>query len=136
MSGWVIAVRELYERGPLPIGQFRPQYSGRIQRDISMDLQRAIRLGLVNSPGRGGRVARPYTLTPAGFAFAEGRLAPVVPPYQAKYRAGRPKGSRVVLRPTWLAALPKANEIKLNDNESRCTRCVMTMNARWAGAAC
>lgn len=115
MAGWVLVVRELYERGPLTIKEFRAQSApGQTTRYLGSDLARATRLGLIKPPGRGGHQPRPYVLTPAGVAFAENRLAPVWPGYTPRPgRCGVPRGHRVVLRPTWLASLPATNTIRL-----------------------
>lgn len=101
-------VRELYERGPLRVCDLRPQYGPDSQRNVGTDLRRAALLGLVTLPGKAGGQPT-YSLTEQGVAFAEGRLRAVSVPGEPNGRTGRPKGTRLTLRPSWTAALGPLN---------------------------
>ena len=114
MSGWVLLVRELYERGPLRAKDFETLRYRDCMLGVHTYLERCAVLGLVERPGRhGSDGARPYVLTPLGVDVAEGRVRFVVPPFKrAGERGGRPKGTKMVARPTWLSSLPRANEVR------------------------
>lgn len=119
MSAWRLVVRELYERGPLRGTEVRSLFKSEELTGPYTALQTAARMGLVRSPGRGTN--QPYTLTDAGRAMVENRLAAVVPKYRTgRQKGGRPQGTQLVLRPTWLASLPPANEIRLRQEPAEC----------------
>lgn len=97
MSAWRLAVRELYAAG----GEcHRARMSGDITRAA---LDEAARRGMIEAPGKNGD--RIYRLTADGWALAQNRLAMVVR-RTGTFDLGRPVGSVLVPRPTWLASLP------------------------------
>lgn len=117
MSGWRVVVRQLHEAGR-PLRSF----------DLLVDnagyaLAHAARLGLVKSPGRWCyRVDTDeygvWELTPLGVDFAEGRVVRLL-----RQRRHRPTDRNFIVRfqATWLAALPRANEVRLTCACASCT---------------
>lgn len=119
MSAWRLVVRELYLRGPLQGVAIRSLFTSQSLTGPYQALRTAAHMGLVRPPGRGTN--KPYTLTEAGQSLVENRLAAVVPEYRTgRPRGGRPRGTQLVLRPTWLASLPPTNEIRLQTEAAAC----------------
>ena len=103
MSGWVIAMQEVYKAGgTMPVCKmFSPL----------REIERAREKGMFKRRGRGGSVYA-VTLTQRGIDYLEGRITLAVPAGQSSNK-GRAPGSCMKPRATWLAALPRANEIRL-----------------------
>lgn len=95
MSAWRLVVQELHVAG----GSKRV---GRMHAPAAA-LEIARQMGLVARPGVRGRAAWtvPALLTPFGVDFAEGRVQKVDNRLGRRWQA------------TWLAALPRANEVRL-----------------------
>jgi hypothetical protein len=94
MSGWLLAVREVYQAGgAVPAGKLTCALH---------DINDARRWGALEKPGRRGRHRNlPVTITPLGVALCEGRVQKVDARLGRRWQA------------TWLAALPRANEVRL-----------------------
>ena len=114
MSGWVLLVKELHRRGPLRSHQFESLTRGDSLAPVTMHLARAAALGLVATPGKKGKGRPPYTLTDLGVEFCEGRMECYVPAMGRGENGGRARGSTTRLRSTWLASLPRANEVRMS----------------------
>ena len=111
MSAWKLLVTELYRRGPLTSAQSSVS-------SLRPAVAFASRLGLIERPGRGGCVKRPYALTPLGVAYAEGRAAAVVQSGQISAKTGgRSHGAKLRMVATWLSSLPAANTVNLADRK-------------------
>jgi hypothetical protein len=84
MSGWLLAVREVYQAGGVvPAGKL------------------TCALHDINDARRGRHRNLPVTITPLGVALCEGRVQKVDARLGRRWQA------------TWLAALPRANEVRL-----------------------
>ncbi len=106
MSAWLNIVRQVYQAGGrMPVARVY---------DAPSAITEARRLGLLE-PGVRGQGRRPHTLalTQRGVDLMEGRVAPRVLPYSVAFNAGRLPGTGRKWCPTWLAALPRANEVRL-----------------------
>jgi hypothetical protein len=103
MSGWIVAVREVYAAG------------GRVAiRDLTApldDITVARQKGMLE-PGIRGPAHHMAVITEAGRALCEGRAELYVPVIKSD-TGGRPHGSHRRLRATWLAALPRTNEVRI-----------------------
>ena len=103
MSGWIEATKEVYRAG------------GKIAvRDMQCpldDIRYARDKGLI-SPGNKGAGGHMAELTWLGWQFCEGRAEIYIPSSRGT-TGGRAHGSCRKLRATWLAALPRTNEIRI-----------------------
>lgn len=110
MSAWLLAAREVYETGgSKPVKQMWSPPAA---------LEKARACGLIlRGEGRGSagknRPTPPAALTPMGVDVCEHRLEQYVPFMGHGPTGGRAKGSHRRWRATWLAALPRANEVRL-----------------------
>lgn len=95
MSAWKLAVRAVFERGPLR--------SDQVDRCVAEGMSKAVELGFLVGAGRAGRLGRgTYRLTEKGELLALGKL-------EMRHVPGEPgKRGPLRARPTWLAALPPA----------------------------
>jgi hypothetical protein len=108
MSGWKLVTRELYAAGkPMRREDFSPHSCG---ADPYKGLRDAKRLGMVQVTGAAHLWL--WEITPEGKAWAEGRLALIVPPSKSN-TGGRAAGTRLRAVATWLKALPGTNEVRL-----------------------
>lgn len=103
MSAWLLALRELAERGPIPREKVMHQ-------PAPSDWHLLQSWGLAYTDGERGRPGA-WQTTALGRMVATQRMEPVPAP--------KPKGSRHAykrrrFRATWLRALPDTNEIRIN----------------------
>jgi hypothetical protein len=106
MSGWRVAVREVYAAG----GKALPS-----ELYCSLqDIERARAKGAIKPAGGpcGSRIP-PVELTRLGRDMCEERAAVAIP-YKPSSTGGRAHGSRLQWRAAWLAALPRANEVRVS----------------------
>ncbi len=99
MSAWLLAAREVYQAGgSVPVAKLTCPLAA---------LYEARRNGVIEKAGGpcGSRRVPPATLTPLGQAVCEGRVQKVDVRLGHRWRA------------TWLAALPRANEVRLTHRE-------------------
>lgn len=108
MSAWKLIVRELYERGPITTAQVQSTQPG-----VFAAVDRATRLGLVAKSSE--RVNATLSLTAAGLEYATGRatVAPTLVPKPPGW-SGRMPGTVERVVPTWIAALPPPNAVRLD----------------------
>ncbi len=108
MSQWKLATRMLYEAGggPMPALRF-------LEDLPPWALRHAADHGMVQCDGRKARAV--WSLTPAGWDFAQNRTAMAVDPFHMPYRSGRPAGTGARLVATWLSALPRPGQVSLRD---------------------
>ena len=109
MSGWLLAVREVYEAGGVTT-------AARMHAPLD-EIANARRRGMLE-PGERGGGAKPHrvALTPLGRAVCEGKLEFYVPPFTST-TGGRALGTHRRLRATWLASLPEG--VRLTPPEHR-----------------
>ena len=107
MSAWRILVRRLYDQGGGPLRRCDiDPHGSELGEAPKEQLDAARRDGLVEATRV--KVTWTWTLTQRGRDWCEGRVE-VVEARREHQRGRRPKQ----LRATWLAALPKAGEIRL-----------------------
>lgn len=108
MSEWILAAREVYEAG------------GRIRTVKMVSRKEARRLarlqGLLEPTIPSKPVGEDHctVLTETGRDLFDGRLEFYTPSLGPGKNGGRALGSHRRLRPTWLAALPRANQVQLS----------------------
>lgn len=100
MSAWRLMLSELYERGPLFANQFRHYGKSLPHQAFATALRLGLAIGRINN----GNV-RPYELTDVGRDVIEGRAVVVCDPPMKR-------GGKLRVRPTWISALPRTNEIR------------------------
>ena len=104
MSGWLIALREVYDAG----GQTTAADMVAKLDDIT-----SARIKGFLTPGHKGAGPHLVQITQRGIDLIEGRLT-LRTLYDAKKRNGRPPDSHRRVVCTWLMALPRTNEVRLS----------------------
>jgi len=105
MSAWLEAVREVYKAG----GRMPVRHMG--SGNNALDEARKIHL---IEPGKMGGPSNSHyaVLTQKGRDLMEGRLVAYVPKYR-NVNGGRAPGTHRRWAATWLASLPRANEVRI-----------------------
>jgi hypothetical protein len=109
MSGWLVATREVYAAGG--------KLAVRKMRASATELTQARQKGLI-ARGTNGGTAFYAEITQRGIDLLEGRLE-YFTPSSAGSMFGRRPGTHRRWRSTWLAALPRANEVRLTGGVQR-----------------
>lgn len=109
MSGWLLAMREVYDAGGVTT-------AARMHSSLA-DIETARTKGVIARSGAlGGAGPHVVQLSPRGRALCEGKLEFYVPPYTST-TGGRAPGTHRRLRATWLASLPEG--VRLTGSEHR-----------------
>lgn len=108
MSSWRLVVRELYESPKPTMRRVQFAYQG---ARVDLAIMKAKARGLIASEPLGVGRAHVYSLTRLGVLLATNRI--VFAPKSWLAGNGRPVGTGLRAKPTWLSALPLCNEIRI-----------------------
>lgn len=109
---WRNVVDLIAKHGPMTANQAQLRTAG----DVRAHIAEAGRQGLLQMPGRRGRVPGGqewvYSLSPLGQLWTEGKAVYTTAPQTRPH--ARPG---MCIRPSWLASLPGTNEIRLQSHQ-------------------
>ena len=105
MSAWRALIQEVYLAGGTTTAE-------RLTCSLT-DIANARALGVLGRCGHRGPGPHEVRLSALGWALCEGRAEFYVPFTPRQANGGRAPGTHRRVRATWLASLPRANEVRL-----------------------